>query len=111
MLTLGQLDTWLTSEIKLISIPTWSSQDHLKKHIYLTPKPVNFNKEPDTPINNDQNKKLQDINNLIPDIGDIDALALRRSLHIRTQLDKTIENERQTQTRQSNSIIGSFKNS
>ena len=47
-----------------------------RKNPDLTPKPINFDKEPDTPIDNNQNKKVQEINNLIPDIRDIDALTL-----------------------------------
>ena len=75
----------------------------------LSPKPINFDKEPSTSIDNDQNKKLQDTNNLIPDIGYIDDLALRCTPRIRTKLDKAIEYERQAQTIKSNSITGSFK--
>ena len=80
-----------------------------RKNIGLTPKPINFDKEPSTSIDNDQNKKLQDTNNLIPDIGYIDDLALRCTPRIRTKLDKAIEYERQAQTIKSNSITGSFK--
>ena len=35
----------------------------------LIPKPINFDKEPDTPVDNDQNKKLQDKITLFQRLG------------------------------------------
>ena len=75
----------------------------------LVPKPITFDKEPDTSIDNDQNKKLQYENDLIPEIGDIGVLALCLSLRIRTPSDKAFEDECQDQNRQVNSTTGSFK--
>ena len=75
----------------------------------LVHKPINFDKETDASINNDQHSKIKYDNGLIPEIGNIDALFLRYSPRIRTPSDKALEKERQSQNKQVNSTTVSFK--